>query len=182
MGGRLVDGRLGELRTERAEIPLARRRRASLFALGARVLSKYGTDDCGYEDHCGEQEQSTDDPFVQGAAAMLTARVVFGGSHLSDPIFSAAGGSERARPDMASGRDKRRVADGAARESGWPRGLFFCAKKERRPTVHAARGSGRVMRPTRTDREGAGSSIGRPAGTDQRARGVVAGARAHTVD
>ena len=35
------------------------------------------------------------------------------------------------------------------------------------------------MKPTRTDREGAGSSIGRPAGTDQRARGVAAGSRAH---
>jgi hypothetical protein len=94
------------------------------FARSARVLSKYGTDDCGYEDDRGEQEQSTDDPFVQGAAAMLTARVVFGGSHLSDPIFSAAGGSERARPDMASSRDKRRVADGAAKEPGWP-GAFL---------------------------------------------------------
>jgi hypothetical protein len=51
----------------------------------ARVLSKYRTDDCGYEDDRGDQEQSTDDPLVQGAAAMLTARVVFGGSHSSGP-------------------------------------------------------------------------------------------------
>jgi hypothetical protein len=55
------------------------------------VLSKHATDDCDYEDHRTNQEQSTDDLIVQGAGAMIAAWIVFGGSHLSDPIFSAAG-------------------------------------------------------------------------------------------
>jgi hypothetical protein len=45
----------------------------------ARALFKYsaGDDDCDYEDHRSDQEQSTDDLFVQRAAAMITARIIF---------------------------------------------------------------------------------------------------------
>jgi hypothetical protein len=46
--------------------------------LSARALSKYaGDDDRGYEDQRGDQEQSADDLCVQGAAAMIAARIVF---------------------------------------------------------------------------------------------------------
>jgi hypothetical protein len=42
-----------------------------------RVLSKYGTDDCDYEDHRSNHEQPTDGLFVQGTGAMIAARIVF---------------------------------------------------------------------------------------------------------
>src|ERR1051325_6711251 len=54
-------------------------------------LAQYGTDDSGCEDHRSNHEQSTDNLLVQGARAMIAARVVSGGMHLSDPILSAAG-------------------------------------------------------------------------------------------
>jgi len=53
-------------------------------------LAQYGTDDSGCEDHRSNHEQSTDNLLVQGAGAMIAARIVFGGSHLPDPIFSVA--------------------------------------------------------------------------------------------
>jgi hypothetical protein len=72
-------------KSDRHQTQSRRRPRGFSFVRSARVLSKYRTDDCGYEDDRGDQEQSTDDPLVQGAAAMLTAWVVFGGSHSSGP-------------------------------------------------------------------------------------------------
>jgi len=62
--------------------------RAVLSACGAEAvwarrgsrLSEYGADDeYGYEDRRGDHEQSTDDLFVQGAAAMIASRVVLFG-------------------------------------------------------------------------------------------------------
>ena len=50
-----------------------------------RGLSKYAADGRRYEDRRSEQEQSSNDLFVQGTAALLTTRIVFGGSHFIRP-------------------------------------------------------------------------------------------------
>jgi len=70
---------------------------------GAR-LSKQGADSRRYKDHRSGQQQSTDDLFVQGAAAMIAARIVFGRSHSSYPKWSRAHPSNLAdHPAMAAG-------------------------------------------------------------------------------
>jgi hypothetical protein len=57
-------------------------------AVAGTRLGDYAADDCDYEDHHSDQEQSTDDLFAQGAAAMIAVRIVFGGSHFNPTFHS----------------------------------------------------------------------------------------------